>query len=251
MLYHLGVRRVARSSLARVNEKQPSGLYEALFGRLLARCRTTAPGHGFRFHNKLFSLDATYVDLCLELFPWAQYRETKGALKLHVGLDHEGCLPAFLEVTDGKGSDLEVARSLRLPRGSIVAADRLYLDFEWQLLRVSSISWRRLERSFPRHCLNFGTTSCHLRRIAGIYTPSSLRALPRGFPTRPSSLFGVFAGLEASAGYSTGQTLSTRLLRPSLYWRPIGGYSGSIYTRRGRTDVRPRVDDWATGRRFD
>ena len=130
-LYHLGVGRVARSSLARVNERQPHELYEALFGRLLARCRKAAPGHGFRFRNNLFSLDATYVDLCLELFPWAQYRKTKGALKLHMGLDHEGCLPAFLEVTDGKGSDLEVARSLRLRRGSIVAADRLYLDFEW------------------------------------------------------------------------------------------------------------------------
>ena len=87
-LYHLGVGRVARSSLARVNERQPHELYEALFGRLLARCRKAAPGHGFRFRNKLFSLDATYVDLCLELFPWAQYRKTKGALKLHMGLDH-------------------------------------------------------------------------------------------------------------------------------------------------------------------
>ena len=87
--------------------------------------------HGFRFRNKLVSLDATYVALCLEVFPWAQYRKTKGALKLHVGLDHEGCLPSFLHVTDGKGSDPEVARALRLPKGSIVAADRLYLDFGW------------------------------------------------------------------------------------------------------------------------
>ena len=120
-LYHLGVGRVARSSLARVNENQPHELYEALFGRLLARCRETAPGHGFRFHNKLVSLDATFVDLRLEMFPWARWRRTKGALKQHVGLDHEGYLPAFLRVTDGKGSDLEVARSLRLPKGSIVA----------------------------------------------------------------------------------------------------------------------------------
>ena len=91
-LYHLGVGRVARSSLARVNERQPHELYEALFGRLLARCRKAAPGHGFRFRNKLFSLDATYVDLCLELFPWAQYRKTKGALKLHMGLDPRGAV---------------------------------------------------------------------------------------------------------------------------------------------------------------
>ncbi len=130
-LYHLGVRRVARSSLARVNEQQPWELYEALFGRLLSRCRKTAPGHGFRFGNKLLSLDATYVSVCLEVFPWARYRERKGAVKLHVGLDHAGLLPSFLRVTDGKGSDLEVARSLRLPQGSIVAADRLYVDFEW------------------------------------------------------------------------------------------------------------------------
>ena len=117
-LYHLGVGRVARSSLARVNEQQPHELYEALFERLLARCRKTAPGHGFRFRNKLVSLDATFVDLCLSVFPWAKYRTTKGALKLHVGLDHEGHLPSFLRVTDGKGSDLAVARTLRLPKGA-------------------------------------------------------------------------------------------------------------------------------------
>ena len=109
-LYHLGVDRVARSSLARVNQKQPHELCEALFGRLLAGCRTTAPGHGFRFHNKLFSLDPMYVDLCLKVFP--RTRKTKGALKLHVGLDHGGSLPSFLHVADGKGSDLEVARLL-------------------------------------------------------------------------------------------------------------------------------------------
>ena len=68
-LYHLGVGRVARSSLARVNREQPHELYEALFGRLLSRCQAAAPGHGFRFRNKLLSLDATYVDLCLKVFP--------------------------------------------------------------------------------------------------------------------------------------------------------------------------------------
>ena len=130
-LYHLGVGDVARSSLARVNEAQPHGLYEELFGRLLARCRTTAPGHGFRFRNPLYSLDATVVDLCLSVFPWAEFRRTKGAVKVHVGLDHAGGLPAFAQVTDGKTADIEAARALRLPKGSIVAADRAYMDFEW------------------------------------------------------------------------------------------------------------------------
>ena len=130
-LYHLGVAEVARSTLARVNEKQPHTLYEALFGRLLARCRTAAPGHGFRFKAKLFSLDSTTVDLCLAAFPWAKFRRTKGAVKLHVGLDHGGHMPAFAHVTDGKGSDIAAARTLELPTGSIVAADRAYMDFDW------------------------------------------------------------------------------------------------------------------------
>ena len=130
-LYHLGVRRVARSSLARVNRRQPYGLYEALFGRLLARCRGLAPGHRFRFGNPLMSLDATHIDLCLAVFDWAEYSTTKGAIKVHVGLDHAGHLPSFVRVTDGKGSDIEEARTLRLPRDSIVVADRLYQDFKW------------------------------------------------------------------------------------------------------------------------
>ena len=130
-LYHLGVGAVARSSLARVNETQPHTLYEELFGRLLARCRTAAPGHGFRFRNPLYSLDATTVDLCLAVFPWAKFRRAKGAVKLHLGLDHSGFLPAFARVTDGKTADIEAARALRLPAGSIVAADRAYMDFDW------------------------------------------------------------------------------------------------------------------------
>ena len=130
-LYHLGVGSVARSSLARVNGEQPHGLYEELFGRLLSRCRAAAPGHGFRFRNPLYSLDATTIDLCLSLFPWAKFRRAKGAVKLHLGLDHGGHLPAFACVTDGKAADIEAARKLRLPVGSIVAADRAYMDFDW------------------------------------------------------------------------------------------------------------------------
>ena len=130
-LYHLGVGRVARSSLARVNAEQPHELYEALFGRLLSRCRGKAPGHGFRFKHKALSLDSTTADLCLSMFPWARFRRTKGAAKLHTCLDHDGFLPAFMRVTDGRASDIEAARALRLPAGSIVAADRAYVDFAW------------------------------------------------------------------------------------------------------------------------
>ena len=130
-LYHLGVGEVSRSSLARVNAEKPWQLYRELFGVLLGRCRPVSPGHGFRFKNPLYSLDSTVVDLCLSVFPWAKFRRTKGGVKAHVALDHAGHLPAFMTVTDARTSDIEAARALRLPKGSIVAADRAYMDFHW------------------------------------------------------------------------------------------------------------------------
>ena len=130
-LYHLGTTVVSRSSLARINEKQPASLYEALFARLLSRCQGLAPRHGFRFKNKLYSLDATTIDLCLSVFPWARFRTTKGAVKLHVGLDHDGLLPAFMTITDGRTHDITVARALDLPRDSLLVVDRGYTDYAW------------------------------------------------------------------------------------------------------------------------
>ncbi len=127
-LYHLGAAAVSRSSLARVNEKQPSSLYEALFAKLLSRCQGLAPRHGFRFKNKLYSLDASTIDLCLSAFPWAKFRTTKGAVKLHVGLDHNDLPPAFMAITDGKTHDITAARAL-LPKDSILAIDRGYTDY--------------------------------------------------------------------------------------------------------------------------
>jgi putative transposase len=130
-LYHLGTALVSRSSLARVNEQQPSALYEALFAKLLARCQGRAPRHGFRFKNKLYSLDASTIDLCLSVFPWVRFRTTKGAVKLHVGLDHDGLLPAFMNITDGKTHDITAARAVRLAKDSILVVDRGYTDYAW------------------------------------------------------------------------------------------------------------------------
>ena len=104
-LYHWGVGSVARSSLARVNEEQPYRLYERMFERVLARSRSAAPGHGFRFKSKRYSLDASTVDLCLLMFPWAKFKQTEGAVKLHVGIDHGGYLPTLVRITDGRTSD--------------------------------------------------------------------------------------------------------------------------------------------------
>ena len=89
------------------------------------------PGHNFRFNNPLYSLDASTIDLCLSAFPWADFRTTKGAVKLHVGLNHDGYLPEFATITEGKTSDVEVGRTLEFPKGSIVAIDRGYNDYGW------------------------------------------------------------------------------------------------------------------------
>lgn len=129
--YHLGARRVTRSTLARVNEQQPHEMYEALFANLYQRCRPVAPGHRFRFKNPLYSMDSSLIDLSLKIFPWAHLALGKAAVKLHVGLDHRGHLPAFATMTDGRTSDISVARSLTLPKGSIVVVDKGYNDYSW------------------------------------------------------------------------------------------------------------------------
>lgn len=130
-LYHLGAKLVARSSLARVNERQSPALFEALFTKLLARCQASAPGHRFRFKGQLYSLDASIIDLTLALFPWASYQARKGAAKLHVALDHGGYLPAFVSLTEGKRQELRWARTLELPAGSVVVFDRGFTDYRW------------------------------------------------------------------------------------------------------------------------
>lgn len=130
-LYHLGITKLSRSNLSRINNDKPYQLYESLFGKLLARCQSVSPGHNFRFKNPLYSLDASTIDLCLDMFPWAEFRKTKGAIKLHVGLNHSGYLPEFVTITDGKNHDVTVGRTLQFPKGSIVAVDKGYNDYEW------------------------------------------------------------------------------------------------------------------------
>lgn len=106
-------------------------MYEALFGQLYARCQQLAPKHRFRFKNKLYSLDASLIDLSLKIFPWAHYALGKAAMKLHIGLDHAGYIPQFATITEGKVSDIEIGRTLQFSKGSIVVFDKGYTDYKW------------------------------------------------------------------------------------------------------------------------
>ena len=176
-LYHLGATPVARSSLARLNEQQPYTLYETLFNKLYARCQRLAPGHRFRFKNKLYALDASLIDLSLKIFPWAHYALGKAAMKLHVGLDHAGYLPAFATVTEGKTSDIEVGRMLDFPRGSIVVFDKGYTDYKWfkhltdrGIFFVTRIRKNAIWRVEARHPVDrtTGVTSDQLITLTGV-----------------------------------------------------------------------------------
>ncbi len=131
-LYHLGIKPFSRATLSRANEQQPHKLYEALFLRLMNRCQVLAPRNkAFKLKGKIYLLDASLVDLTLSLFPWAQYRKGKGAAKLHIGLDADGYLPAFVSMTPGKEHEINVGRELELPKGSYVVFDRGYTDYSW------------------------------------------------------------------------------------------------------------------------
>jgi hypothetical protein len=129
-LSHLGITAPNRSSLAYANQHRPWQLYQEVFFALLGRCRADGPyPKKFRFKNKLVSLDSSVIDLCIEMFDWAKFRRTKGAIKLHLVLDHEGYLPSFGVVTEGKISDVKVAHTLRFEPGTIVVDDRGYNDY--------------------------------------------------------------------------------------------------------------------------
>ena len=130
-LVHLGIEAPARSTLAYANERRPWEIYRDVFGALLGRCQALAPAHGFRFKNKLYSLDATTITLCASMFDWARYKRKKGGVKVHLVLDHDGYLPSFAVIREAKVFDIEVARELEFPRDSIVVFDRAYNDFQF------------------------------------------------------------------------------------------------------------------------
>ena len=181
-LYHLGSSMLSRTSLARINEDKPFTLYQAVFNNLLGRCLVQPRGHTFRFNNPLYALDSTTIDLCLSMFPWADFRKTKGAVKLHVGLNHAGYLPEFNCITDGKTADIEVARSLQFNKGSIVAIDRAYTDYSWyNTLNEKGIYFVSRQKSNAKYRVvvrqrapkKQGITSDQLIELTGFYAKQS------------------------------------------------------------------------------
>lgn len=136
-LKHLGLSdSPKRTTLAYANGHRPWEVYRDQFYALLRRCEQEArPGHKFRFRNKLVSLDSTTIGLCVSMFDWAHFQRAKGAVKLHLMLDHDGYVPKFAVITTGKKHDITVARTLQFEPGTIVVMDKGYADYAW---------WKRL-----------------------------------------------------------------------------------------------------------
>ena len=136
-LRHLGILDCPKATtLSYANAHRPWQVYESVFYTTLERCRAEALTRGqrkFRFKHKLLSLDASLVELCAESFDWAKYKRTKGALKLHLVLDHDGYLPCYAVMTEGKTADLTEARKMRFEPGTLLVFDRGYNDYNWWL----------------------------------------------------------------------------------------------------------------------
>jgi len=142
--YHLETRSVSRSALARGNEKLNADFFQELFGMLYRRLQSSGsvPGKRFRFKGKLFSLDGSLIDLSMKVFPWADIAPKKAAFKLHLGLDHDGLIPAFAEVSGGLESEMDVADAFAFPQGSVLVFDRGYSRYTWhKQLTERGIFW--------------------------------------------------------------------------------------------------------------
>ena len=136
-LKHLGLPGAPnRSTLSYANGHRPWQLFEAVFHALYARCAVEARGRArkkFSFKNKLVSMDSTMITLCTKVFEWAHHTRRKGAVKLHLVLDHDGYLPQFAIISNGNKSDLRAAMEIDFEPGTIVVMDRGYYRFGWWL----------------------------------------------------------------------------------------------------------------------
>lgn len=131
--YHLGIKSIKRSTLSDAHSRRDYTIFEDTFYDLFKHCTEITPRQRFKFKNPLYALDSTMVELCLSLFPWAKYRTTKGALKIHTQLNVRTGIPEFLRITDGKRADVTEARERfnNLESESILVFDRGYVDYTW------------------------------------------------------------------------------------------------------------------------
>jgi hypothetical protein len=132
-LYHVGIQQCPKSTLADANERRDHRIFEEFAKSMMQRARRAYANTELAIDvdNAVYALDASVIDLTLSLFPWAKFRKTKGAIKLHAMLDLRGNIPAFLTITDGKVHDVKAAPQVPIEPDGIYVVDRGYMDFTW------------------------------------------------------------------------------------------------------------------------
>ena len=132
-LYHIGIKQCPKSTLADANERRDYRIYEEFAKSLMSKARRfyASTQLAMDVDNAVYALDASTIDLTLSLFPWAKFRATKGAVKLHAMIDLRGNIPAFLYITDGKVHDVKAATQIQIEPQGIYLVDRGYVDFAW------------------------------------------------------------------------------------------------------------------------
>jgi hypothetical protein len=127
-LQHLGITTIEKSTLSYVNGHRPSTLYRDVFYDFLGKAQSEAGlwKKPFRLKKKLYSIDSTTISLCLSMYNWAKFRKRKGAVKLHLRLDHDGYLPEYAVITAGKDHDSKIVKQFPIEPGSITSFDRGY-----------------------------------------------------------------------------------------------------------------------------
>lgn len=177
--YHLGMTKICRSTFSDANNNRPYQIYEKLFYSLLDRYACNFTCSKRKLKNKLYSIDATVIGLCLNLFSWAKFRSTKAGIKLHVRLDHDGWIPGFAVVTHAKVHESQVKQMFKLPSGSMVTFDKGYNDYHlFYLLNAKGILFvTRLKgnadyKVIKRHKSNkkLGITSDQVIAFKGFYS---------------------------------------------------------------------------------
>jgi hypothetical protein len=191
-LKHLGVSRAPnKSTLSYANAHRPAEMFQELFYELLDTFRNSGMigdgKHRFKFKNKLLTLDSTTISLCLDLFPWAEFRRTKGGVKLHVLLDNADYMPRFVHVTDAREHDVNVAWDAGFKPGTILAIDRAYNDYslfaEWTRSGVFFVT-RMKQNALDEVVEDRGSTGANIIsdqtiRLTGFYSPEKCPHLLR------------------------------------------------------------------------
>ena len=134
-LYHMGFRctKLSCITLANANATRPWQIYADYAQHLIgiARPLCTDEPLGIDLDATVYEFDATTIDLCLSMYPWAPFRRAKGAIKLHRLLDLQGAIPSFISITDGKTHEVNVLDDLIIEPGAFYLLDRGYLDYQW------------------------------------------------------------------------------------------------------------------------